>query len=110
MDEALENEQRNDYDEQLHMLKNAILLDPTNKQIRTEYLEALQKSYTFYQIVLAPTTILKRLKPWQILIGWFANFLLAKPFLIVFVVLYILTHWVTKLLVHLKVFGWTFKR
>ncbi|MCR2803482.1 tetratricopeptide repeat protein [Paenibacillus soyae] len=103
-------EWRNDYDEQLLMLKNAIRLDPENKQIREAYLEALQKSYKFYRILLAPTNVLKRLKPWQILLGWFVAILLFRPLIFVFLILYIMTHWATKWLVHVKVFGWSRKR
>lgn len=103
-------ERRNDYDNQLLMLKNAIRLDPENKQIREAYLESLQKSYKFYRILLAPTNVLKRLKPWQILLGWFAAVLLFRPLIIVFLILYVLTHWATKWLVHVKVFGWSWGR
>lgn len=103
-------ERRNDYDDQLLMLKNAIRLDPENKQIREAYLESLQKSYKFYRILLAPTNVLKRLKPWQILLGWFAAVLLFRPLIIVFLILYVLTYWATKWLVHVKVFGWPWDR
>lgn len=103
-------ERRGDYNEQLVMLKNAVQLDPANKQIRDEYLICLQKSYTFYRILLAPFRLLKRLKPWQILAGWLIAWFLFKPLLLLFLLLYIFTHWITKLLVHVKVFGWRRKR
>ncbi|WP_165861388.1 tetratricopeptide repeat protein [Paenibacillus paeoniae] len=103
-------ERRSDYDDQLLMLKNAIQLDPDNKQIREEYLEALQKGYKVYRILLAPTNLLKRMKPWQIFLSWMVAALLFRPLIILFIVLYILTHWSTKLLVHVKVFGWTRRR
>lgn len=78
-------ERRNDYDDYLLLLKNAIRLDPDDKQIRQEFLEGLQKNYKFYRIMLMPRNLMKKMKPWQI-------------------------HWVTKLLVHVKVFGWTRRR
>lgn len=99
-------DQRNDFDEQLLMLSSAIRLDPNDKQVREQYLEALQKSYKFYRILLAPVNLLKRLKPWQILLSWFLAWVIFKPLVVVFIILYVLTHWATKLLVHVKVFGW----
>lgn len=33
-----------------------------------------------------------------------------KPFALVFIWLYILSHRMTQLLVHVKVFGWTFRK
>lgn len=99
-------EHRGDHDDHLLMLKNAIQLDPENKQIRESYLEALQQNYRMYRILLAPVNALKRWKPWQILLVWFAAALIFRPLIFVFIILYVLTHWVTKLLVHVKVFGW----
>ncbi|MFD0960834.1 tetratricopeptide repeat protein [Paenibacillus chungangensis] len=103
-------EQRSDYDEQLQMLANAIRLEPTDKQIRDEYLSALQRSYKLYRIILAPANAIKRFKPWQVLVGWLLAWILFKPLVLLFLVLYVATHWVTKLLVHVKVFGWSFRR
>ncbi|WP_168119723.1 tetratricopeptide repeat protein [Paenibacillus sp. HB172176] len=99
-------ERRGDYDDYLLMLKNSVQLDPTDKQIRESYLEALQKNYRFYRILLAPATLLKRMKPWQVLLSWFIAWIVFKPLVILFIILYVLTHWTTKLLVHVKVFGW----
>ncbi|WP_053374135.1 tetratricopeptide repeat protein [Paenibacillus sp. FJAT-27812] len=103
-------ERRNDYDDYLLMLKNAIRLDPDNKQIREEFLKGLQKNYKFYRIMLLPGNLIKKMKPWQIFLSWIFLWLLFKPLVILFIVLYIITHWVTKLLVHVKVYGWTRRR
>ncbi|OMF22377.1 hypothetical protein BK133_26665 [Paenibacillus sp. FSL H8-0548] len=99
-------ERRNDYEDYLLMLKNAIRLDPDDKQIRQQFLEALQKNYKWYRIMLMPGNLLKRMKTWQIIVSWIVLWILFRPFIILFIVLYILTHWTTKLLVHVKVFGW----
>lgn len=99
-------EHRNDSDDQLLMLKNAIQLDPTNKQIREDYLASLQKNYFIYRILLVPINALKKLKPWQILLIWIGIAIFFRPFIFLFLILYVVTHWVTKLLVHVKVFGW----
>ncbi|MEK3885802.1 tetratricopeptide repeat protein [Paenibacillus sp. PL2-23] len=103
-------EWRNDYDEQLLMLKNAIRLDPENEQIRDAYLEALQKSYKLYRILLAPTNLLKRMKRWQIVLAWIVAVLLFRPLIFVFLIVYVMTYWATKWLVHIKVFGWSRRR
>ncbi|WP_169087138.1 tetratricopeptide repeat protein [Paenibacillus sp. PL91] len=103
-------EQRSDYDDYLLMLKNAIRLDPDNKQIRQEFLKGLQKNYTFYRIMLMPGNLIKKMKPWQVFLSWIVLWFLFRPLVIVFIVLYIITHWVTRLLVHVKVFGWTRRR
>ncbi|MCA0756630.1 tetratricopeptide repeat protein [Paenibacillus sp. N4] len=103
-------EQRGEYDEGMNLLKDAIRLDPDNKQIREEFLEALQKSYKLYRILLWPGKQLRKMKPWQVLICWIVLWLVFRPFVLVFIILYGITHWVTKLLVHVKVFGWTRRR
>ncbi len=99
-------EHRNDYDEHLEMLSNAIKLDPSNKQIREEYLDALQKNYALYRLFLAPVKWFQRMKPWQILLIWIGIAIVFRPFIFIFLILYVATHWITKLLVHIKVFGW----
>ncbi|WP_201450655.1 hypothetical protein [Paenibacillus sp. An7] len=49
---------------------------------------------------------MRKMKTWQILLTWVVAVLLLKPLLILFLVLYVLSHWVTKAIVHVKVFGW----
>lgn len=103
-------DRRNDHEQYLLMLKNAIHLNPDNKQIREEYMEGLQKSYLLYRILLAPSRLAKRMKPWQILVSWFIVWIIFRPLVFIFIALYIIIHWTTKLLVHVKLFGWSFKR
>lgn len=98
-------EKRGDYDKEQEYLKNAIRLDPTDAQIRREYLKSLQKSYWFYRLLLLPSFI-KKMKPWQIFLTWIVAWLLFKPLIILFIVLHVLSHWTSKLLVKAKVFGW----
>lgn len=97
-------DQRSDYKQALERMSAAVRLDPDNQQTRDEYLETLQKSYWFYRILLLPN-FLKRMKPWQILLLWVACWLLFRPLLLVFIVLYIASYWISKWLVHVKVFG-----
>ncbi|MDF2834585.1 MAG: hypothetical protein K0Q63_225 [Paenibacillus sp.] len=103
-------EQRGDYEENLNMLKEAIRIDPNDKQIRDAYMDGLQKSYKMYRVLLAPFKLFKRMKPWQILVTWLAIAIIFRPLIFVFIIVYALTHWLTKLLVHVKVFGWNFRR
>lgn len=103
-------DKRGDDQSQLLYLKNAIQLDPDNEQIRSEYLKGLQKTYLFYRIVLAPSKLLKKLKPWQILLSWAIAWFLFKPLILIFLVVYVLAYWSSKLLVHVKVYGWRFGR
>lgn len=46
------------------------------------------------------------MKRWQILVSWLVAVIFFKPLLIVFIVLYVLAHWATKGIVHVRVFGW----
>ncbi|MHA6481530.1 tetratricopeptide repeat protein [Paenibacillus sp. strain BS8-2] len=103
-------EQRGDYDENLDMLKEAIRIDPNDKQIRDAYLDGLQKNYKMYRILLAPFKVFKRMKPWQIFLTWIIIAIIFRPLIFIFIIVYALTHWLTKLLVHVKVFGWNFRR
>jgi len=103
-------DRRDDNEQYLLMLKNAIHLDPDNKQVREEYMEGLQSQYLLYRILMAPSRLAKRLKPWQILMCWFALWIIFRPLVIIFIILYVIIHWSTKLLVHVKLFGWNFKR
>ncbi|UVI30771.1 tetratricopeptide repeat protein [Paenibacillus spongiae] len=102
-------ERRNDPRKAAEFMGSAIRLDPNNAQIREEYLEILQKSYWFYRVMLFPN-YLRKLKGWQILIIWIACWILFKPLLVLFILLYIASYWASKALVHVKVFGWTRRR
>lgn len=101
---------RGEYAVQAEMLKNAIRLDPDNAQIRSEYLDALQQTYKVYRFFLAPVLFMRRWKPWQMFLAWAIAWMLFKPLVLLFILLYVVSHWATKLLVHVKVFGWTFRR
>ncbi|CAM4349010.1 lipopolysaccharide assembly protein LapB [Paenibacillus endophyticus] len=103
-------ERRNDYDDYLNMLKNAIRLDPDDQQIRKEYMEGLQKTYKLYRVLLYPSSLAKRMKPWQVLVIWIGLWIIFRPLVIVFIVLYYATYWITRLMVHVKLFGWNFRR
>nr|WP_275901706.1 hypothetical protein [Paenibacillus sp. SYP-B3998] len=97
---------RGDYDLKETYMQNAVRLNPEDKQIQDEYLEALQHRYTVFRLFLWPTKVLRKLKPWQILVSWILAWFLFKPLIILFIALYVLTHWVTKGIVHVRVFGW----
>ncbi|MBO9609959.1 MAG: tetratricopeptide repeat protein [Paenibacillaceae bacterium] len=87
-------------------MKNAVRLHPEDKQFQDEYLEALQHNQPLFRLVLLPVRLIRKLKPWQIFLGWLAAALLFKPLLVVFIVLYVAAHWLTKGIVHVRVFGW----
>jgi tetratricopeptide (TPR) repeat protein len=97
-------DRRGDYKQAAERMNAAVRLDPNNKQTQEEYLETLQKSYWFYRVLLLPN-LLKKLKPWQLLLLWVVSWILFRPLLIVFIVLYIASYWISKWLVHVKVFG-----
>lgn len=97
-------DQRNDYAQALERIGAAVRLDPDNAQIREEYLNILQKSYWFYRILLLPR-FLTKMKPWQILLVWILCWLLLRPLVFAFIVLYLLSYWASKWLVHVKIFG-----
>jgi tetratricopeptide (TPR) repeat protein len=97
---------RGDYDLQETYMKTAVRLNPEDKQFQDEYLEALQNSQKLFRAFLWPTKFLRRLKSWQVLVAWIAAWMLFKPLVIVFIVLYVIAHWVTKGIVHVRVFGW----
>lgn len=103
-------DRRGDDKNQLLFLENAIQLDPDNEEVRAEYLEGLQKTYLFYRIILLPSKLLKKLKPWQVMLSWVIAWIVFKPLVIVFLVLYVFGYWSSKLLVHVKVYGWRFPR
>lgn len=90
-------------------LKNAIRLNPTNDQIRENYLDALQKQYWFYRIFVPPTNT-KTSTIVVMVIIWIIAWLIYKPLIFVFIFLYVLSYWSSKLIVHVKVFGWNFRK
>lgn len=87
-------------------MQNAVRIDPEDKQYQDEFLEALQHNQFLFRILLSPMKFLLMLKSWQILILWLVASVLFRPLLILFIVVYVLAHWVTKATVHVKVFGW----
>ncbi|PWW04817.1 tetratricopeptide repeat protein [Paenibacillus cellulosilyticus] len=97
---------RGDYKLQETYMRTVVRIDPDNKQHRDEYLSALQQSQWLYRAVLWPTKFLRRLKPWQILAIWIVAGIIFRPLLLGFIVLYIAAHWISKGIVHVRVFGW----
>lgn len=97
-------DQRGDYEQALERIGAAVRLNPDNAQIREEYLNILQKSYWFYRALLLPR-FLTKIKPWQILIVWIGCWILLRPLIIAFIVLYLASYWISKWLVHVKIFG-----
>ncbi|KOP68228.1 hypothetical protein AMS62_25485 [Bacillus sp. FJAT-18019] len=98
--------QRGEYKLKETYIRNAVRLDPDDKQYQNEYLEALQHNQILFKIILWPIKFLRKMKAWQILLTWMVAVLLFRPLVIQFIVLYVLSHWVTKAIVHVKVFGW----
>jgi tetratricopeptide (TPR) repeat protein len=98
-------DQRAEYTKETEYLKNAVRLNPESNHIRQEYIKSLQKNYWFYRVLLMPSFI-KKMKPWHIFVSWFLAWILFKPLIFVFIALYVLAHWTSKLLVQVKVFGW----
>lgn len=87
-------------------MRNAIRLHPDSKLYQEEFLEALQHNEVLFKVFLWPGKFVRRMKTWQILLTWVVAVFLFRPLLILFLVLYVLSHWVTKAIVHVKVFGW----
>lgn len=98
--------ERGDYKLKETYMRNAVRLNPDNKQYQDEFLEALQHNEMLFRIFLWPGKFLRKLKTWQLLLTWFIAVLLFRPLLILFIVLYLLSHWITKAVVRVKVFGW----
>jgi len=98
-------ERRGEFKKEIDFLKNAVRLDPNDAQIRQEYLNSLQKQYWFYRILMLPS-FLRRFKRWQLILLWFVVWLIFRPFVLLFLLFYVLSHWITKLLVKVQVFGW----
>lgn len=98
--------QRGDYVLKETYMKNAVRLSPDDKQMQDEFLEALQQRNKLFRIFLWPGRMLRRMKRWQILVSWLVAWLLFRPLVIIFIVLYVFMHWITKGIVHVQVFGW----
>ncbi|WP_106767590.1 tetratricopeptide repeat protein [Paenibacillus faecalis] len=98
--------ERGEYKLKETYMRNAVRLDPDDKQYQDEFLEALQHNEVLFKIFLWPLKFLRKMKPWQVLLTWVVAMILFRPLLILFIVLYVLSHWVTKAIVHVKVFGW----
>ncbi|HET7656975.1 MAG TPA: tetratricopeptide repeat protein [Bacillales bacterium] len=99
-------EKRGAYKEALNFMANAIRIDPEDQQTRKEYLKVLQKQYRIYQWILFVPRQLNLLKKWQVFIVWGICWAFLKILVIFFIALFVASHWFTKLLVHVKVFGW----
>lgn len=97
---------RGDYDQQEIHMRNAVRLNPENKQFRDEYLEALQYSNRMYRFFLWPIDKLRRLKNWQIFLAWVVAWIFFRYIVILFIILYVLAHWISRAIVHVRVFGW----
>jgi tetratricopeptide (TPR) repeat protein len=101
---------RGDYKLQETYMRSAVRLNPDYKQYQNEYLESLQHQFLLYRICLWPNKLFRKMKPWQILVGWAVCWLLFKPLVLVFIALHILAHWSTKAIIHVRVFGWRRRR
>ncbi|MNB72387.1 Beta-barrel assembly-enhancing protease [compost metagenome] len=97
---------RGDYGKELEFMKNAVRIDPADEQIRAEYLSSLQKKYWFYRVLLMPFVVKKRLARWQFLLIWIVLWLVFRPLVVLFLLLYVLAHWASRLMVRVQVFGW----
>ncbi|MDD9268186.1 tetratricopeptide repeat protein [Paenibacillus sp. GCM10023248] len=97
---------RGDYDLQETYMRNAIRLNPESKQFQDEYLESLQRRYVLYRICLWPGKMINKMNKWQIWIAWIIAWFLFKPLILLFILIYVITHWLTKGIVHVRVFGW----
>ncbi|WP_138495857.1 tetratricopeptide repeat protein [Paenibacillus pinistramenti] len=91
-------------------IRSAVRLNPDSRQFQDEYLEALQQNHKLFRVFLWPSKWIRRLKGWQLFLIWAAAWLLFRPLVIVFILLYVLAHWLSKLIVHVKVFGWRRRR
>jgi predicted Zn-dependent protease len=97
---------RGDYKLQETYMRTVVRINPEEQQYREEYFAALQQSQWIYRMVLWPTKFLRRLKPWQILVIWLIAGIIFRPLLLGFIVLYVAAHWISKGIVHVRVFGW----
>jgi len=96
---------RGDHLKSLQYLENAVRLKPDNQQLREEYLEILQKQFKVYRLFLVPSKLLTKVKPVYAFLIWIVAWFLFKPLIVIFIVLYVVAHWTTKLIVNVKVFG-----
>ncbi|MDG0793629.1 hypothetical protein OMP38_24460 [Cohnella ginsengisoli] len=87
-------------------MKSAVRLNPDDKQFQDEYLEALQRAHPMYRIFAVPDKYLRAMTPWQILFCWVALWTIFKPLVLLFILLYVVSKWGTKALVHVRIFGW----
>lgn len=97
---------RGDYKLKETYMRNAVRLNPEDKQIQDEYLEALQHSHKLFRMFLWPSKMINKMQKWHIIVAWIVVWILFRPLIILFILLYVLTHWVTKGIVHVRVFGW----
>ena len=102
--------ERGEYTRSEEYMKQAIRLNPEDKQIRDEYIEALEKNNKLYRMILKPMRLLRLLKPWQILLLWIFAWIVFKPLVVIFIALTTIVHWTSKIIVHVKVFGWTLRK
>lgn len=98
--------ERGDYAQKETYLRSAVRLNPDDKQFQDEFLIALQQNSKALRLFLQPVNALRRLKWYQFLPLWLILFIVFRPLVLLLIVLYALTSWVTKLVVHVKVFGW----
>ncbi len=100
--------ERGETEKELEFLKNAIRLDPENSQIRSEYIEGLQKEYFFFRILLAPMNLLNKIKKtWVRYLVFFILWIIARPIILLFFLVYVLSYWMSRILVKGKIFGWS---
>ncbi|AZN41311.1 tetratricopeptide repeat protein [Paenibacillus albus] len=101
---------RGDYKLQETYMRSAVQFNPDSKQYQDEYLEALRHRYVFYRICLWPNKLLRRMKPWQLIVTWVLSWMLFKPLVIIFLILHVLAHWSTRAIIHVRIFGWRRRR
>lgn len=87
------------------MMEQAIRLDPDEEQIRTEYMQSLQKNFWFYRIFTLPV-FFRRFKPWKLVLIWIIASILFRPLIILLVILYMFSFMLSKAFVHVQVYGW----
>lgn len=98
--------ERGEYEKAIEYLTNAVKLNPYDKSNREKYMAMLQNKYKICRFVNWPAKLLA----WQALLIWIVGWLFFKPLIIIFIVLYVISHWTTKLIIHVKIFGWNFRR
>lgn len=101
---------RGDYKLKETYMRNAVRLDPDDKQLRDEFLESLQQTNKLLGLFLWPTKYIRRLKRWQLLTVWIVAWVVFRPLVLLLLVLYIMANVVTKAVVHVQVYGWQRRR